>query len=51
MKKDKRGGKREGSGRKKKDPTTTKRIPVKHIHDFEQVIMGNAYVKYKTKKV
>jgi len=41
------GGKREGSGRKKKEPTTTKRIPVKYIEQFEQVIAGNAYVKMK----
>jgi hypothetical protein len=41
------GGKRENSGRKKKEPTITKRIPVRLKEQFEQVIMGNAYVKMK----
>ena len=43
------GGKREGSGRKKKPPTKTIRVPISKLKEIEQVISGNVPVKMKTK--
>lgn len=32
------GGKRKGSGRKKKEPTTTKRVPISLISKIDELI-------------
>jgi hypothetical protein len=45
----KHGGKREGSGRKKKEPTKTIRVPISKLKEIAQVISGNVPVKMKTK--
>ena len=45
------GGARKGSGRKKKEPTKTIRVPISKIPAIMEVInMGNACVKFKTSK-
>lgn len=38
MKKEKRGGKRKGSGRKKKEPTTTLRVPKSKVEEIKDLI-------------
>ena len=48
MKENKHGGAREGSGRKKKEPTKTIRVPVSKMPAIMEVInMGHATVKIK----
>ena len=48
MKNKTHGGKREGSGRKKKEPTKTIRVPISKIPAIMEVInMGHATVKIK----
>jgi len=41
MKKTKHGGRRKGSGRKKKEPTKTIRVPEKHIPAIKILIKKN----------
>lgn len=38
MKKEKRGGKRKGSGRKKKEPTKVMRIPHSKVNEVTKII-------------
>ena len=38
MKNKPHGGKRKGSGRKKKEPTTTKRVPVSLVPKIDELI-------------
>lgn len=40
MKKKTHGGKRKGSGRPKKEPTTTMRIPVSKVEEVKKLIQG-----------
>lgn len=45
MIKKKRGGKRIGAGRKKKEPTKTIRVPEKHIPAIKNLINGKKGIK------
>lgn len=50
MKKSTHGGLRKGSGRKKKEPTKTMRVPISKIPAIKEIIAGESgFIGYKKK--